>query len=234
MLERASVEVWRLAPGELSPERLDGYRASLSHDERRRLARFRIEEAALLYLVARGELRRLLGRLFHVSPATCCFVYDGTRPRLGYPEPPPGFDFNVSHTRGMVAIALASGDHGARIGIDVEATSRPWEPALPARFFSPDEIAALEQLAPEQRQQRFYRLWTLKESFLKARGDGLATPLDSFTVAITADDTASLVCSERIAEDPASWQLMSCEFASGHVLGLALKGGCGAAVVWRE
>jgi 4'-phosphopantetheinyl transferase len=51
---------------------------------------------------------------------------------------------------------------------------------LVSRFFTDDEASRLRQCEKEERLGSFYELWTLKESFLKAVGNGLSAPLNSF------------------------------------------------------
>ena len=78
----------------------------------------------------------------------------------------------------------------AHIGIDVEALDKRVPMPVARRYFSEREVAALHALAPEDQPRRFLRLWTLKEAYLKAVGEGLAGGLDSMT--FTLDDEAGI------------------------------------------
>jgi 4'-phosphopantetheinyl transferase len=94
-------------------------------------------------------------------------------------------NFNVAHTPGMVVLAVG---RVARIGVDVEASDKKRVPlSVARRYFSEREVAALDALAPEARPQRFLRLWTLKEAYLKAVGAGLAGGLDRMTFTLGED-----------------------------------------------
>ncbi len=96
----------------------------------------------------------------------------------------PDFHFNLSHSGRKVLCAVAD----RPVGCDVEKVSAARE-ALAKRFFSAEEVAALLALPDEEdRRVFFYRLWTLKESFIKAIGRGLSLPLDSFSVHVGRDD----------------------------------------------
>jgi 4'-phosphopantetheinyl transferase len=67
--------------------------------------------------------------------------------------------FNLSHSRGCVACAVAT---GMTIGIDVETLSRKHGGLdIADRFFSPSEVAILHGTASNQQLQTFFRLWTL-------------------------------------------------------------------------
>ena len=85
----------------------------------------------------------------------------------------PGVQFNLSHSGPWGVCALS----GAPVGVDVELV-RPLRQNVARRFFTAGEQAYLEQ-CPER---EFFRLWTRKESFIKALGKGLTLPLDCFSV----------------------------------------------------
>ncbi len=95
------------------------------------------------------------------------------------------FQFNLSHSgRWVLCLAEFSPQGAARpLGCDVEQMGEA-DLRLAERFFSPEENRGLRALPQEERRDRFYRLWTLKESFLKATGAGLTGGLDSFTVGV--------------------------------------------------
>jgi 4'-phosphopantetheinyl transferase len=88
--------------------------------------------------------------------------------------------FNITHSGEMVACAVDSSD----IGIDIEHF-RKVNFRVAERFFSPSEIQDLLALDETLRQEYFFTLWTIKESFLKAIGSGLTRTLNSFSVVNT-------------------------------------------------
>ena len=88
------------------------------------------------------------------------------------------FHFNLSHSGSWVVLAF--GD--SPVGIDVEKLDyTPGRHQVIRRFFAPDEQAyVLED--PGEEGERFFRIWTAKESWLKYTGEGLTKPLSSFSV----------------------------------------------------
>lgn len=85
-----------------------------------------------------------------------------------------------SRSEGLVAAAVSTSGH---VGIDVEAVgAHGADSGLARQFFSLDEIEALDACNPATREDRFFRIWTLKEAYIKARGLGFRLPLDSFAV----------------------------------------------------
>lgn len=90
----------------------------------------------------------------------------------------PDLQYNLSHSGTRVLCALSD----APIGCDVEKIASA-QMRVAKRFFSPKETALLEaQEDPAAQKALFCRIWTLKESFMKATGRGLSLPMDSFSV----------------------------------------------------
>ena len=92
----------------------------------------------------------------------------------------PGLHFNLSHSGSRVLCALSDGE----VGCDIQQMGE-MNLQLARRFFSPEEVAALTARKEESRREYFYRLWALKESFVKAVGLGLALPLQEFSVLLS-------------------------------------------------
>jgi len=77
---------------------------------------------------------------------------------------------SISHSAGFVACAAG----GLPVGIDVESLARPRDHlALAEAVHGPAQREQLAALTPEARAEAFLRWWTLKEAWLKARGQGL-------------------------------------------------------------
>lgn len=151
--------------------------ALLSHDERAAADRFLHSRDRAEHIVARALTRSVLAARTGSRPEQLRFGR-GThgRPRL---EPGDGeVDFNLAHCDGVVVCLV--GPAAIRFGIDVETTTRARNLAVADDFFAPAESAGLRALPAAEQLGRFYVLWTLKESYIKARGLGLAIPLHTF------------------------------------------------------
>lgn len=119
-------------------------------------------------------LRRTLSRHDGRPASAWRFVAGPTgKPRLADTEAP--LAFNLSHTRGLVACVVAnSGD----VGIDVEARPVSADIMELARLhFAPMEVEALARCTAGEAPLRFAEFWTLKESFVKATGEGITVDL---------------------------------------------------------
>ena len=105
--------------------------------------------------------------------------YDENTPivktKLGKPSlaEHPDVHFNLSHAKGIAACIVSD----SICGIDCEGI-RPYRENVARRAFSESERALLEAVSGEERDLLFVRLWTLKEAYVKALGDGISYPLD--------------------------------------------------------
>ncbi len=122
----------------------------------------------------------MLSRYADVAPRDWPFRIDEHgRPELAArPAGTPDLRFNVSHTNGLVACAVTV---GREVGVDVEHTGRRLVHDVAERFFSPREVADLRACPAADQPVVFFDYWTLKESYIKARGLGLALPLRQFS-----------------------------------------------------
>ncbi len=84
----------------------------------------------------------------------------------------PGFHFSLSHSGDWVVCAAGE----KAVGADIEEI-RQVDFNIAESFFSTEENHDLLSLPEDKRPKHFFRLWTLKESFLKAQGTGLAGDL---------------------------------------------------------
>lgn len=91
--------------------------------------------------------------------------------------------FNLSHSEEAVMCAVSR----CEIGCDTEKVT-DIDLEIAKRFFYNKEYEMIiSGRTDAERQDMFFRLWTLKESFMKATGLGMELPLDSFGIEITAD-----------------------------------------------
>jgi 4'-phosphopantetheinyl transferase len=173
-----SVDVWALqldAATDSLPQHL------LSRDERDRAARFRNEDDRHRFVAAHVALRTLLGHYLDVAPDAIEFDY-ALRGKPALARSVTGLRFNLSHTTRVALFALSS---RAPVGIDAEDLDRRVDhAALAKRLLTSCELAAFEQLAPDQRAHAFLRCWTRKEAIAKALGSGLALPFDKIEAGI--------------------------------------------------
>jgi 4'-phosphopantetheinyl transferase len=219
--DRGPIRVWRI-----DLDRTEGETAALgallSADERARADRFRFPIDQRRFTAARGLLRVLLGRTIGSPPQEIEFSY-GTRGKPGLRRPADsGLEFNLTHSHGLALVATS---WGRSVGIDLEFHRREFDfRGIAGRFFTPQESAQIEALPEDARRPAFFRGWTRKEAFLKARGDGLWLGLDQFEVSIDPAAPARLVRTAWDPDEARRWTLHDLEVAAGFSAALAVEG----------
>lgn len=209
---------------------VDALSKTLSRDERDRAARFHFDRDRRRYVCARGALRHILGSYIDADPIEISFAY-GPHGKPALARNGGSVSFNVSHSEEMALIAVASSE--IVLGVDVEAIrSIPDGDDIARRFFAPREVARMAGLEPSARESAFFRCWTRKEAYLKALGDGLAKPLDSFEVTFGVEEPAEL----RVPGDQyeqTKWTLVALEPAAGFAAALVATRGARHVNSWR-
>jgi 4'-phosphopantetheinyl transferase len=147
-------------------------------NERAGVSRLRRERLRQDRLVGRGLLRLALGLVLDVPPrAVAVDRRPGLPPRLAAQDgPAAGVGMSLSHSGRLVAVAVA---RGADLGIDVERVDPTLDvDAVARRTFTAREQRALRGVDGGERRSQFFRTWTRKEAYLKARGVGWALTPD--------------------------------------------------------
>jgi len=215
------VHVWLAFDREVNdPATLQAFEALLSSEELATRARLSAPHRPRQYLVTRALLRSLLSAY---APGTQASqwrfeVGDNGKPALAPSFSAAGLHFNLAHTAGLVAIALA---REPALGVDVEHLVPRGPPLHVApRYFTEAEAAALAALPADQQAARFYALWTLKESWLKATGEGLAGGLDQ--VSFHFEDVRFASRSALPEDRCGIWRFWQAMPSPDHLLAVAL------------
>jgi 4'-phosphopantetheinyl transferase len=201
-LEGNEIHVWRahLDCDETVLAQLEG---TLASDEKARADRFVFQRDRNAFVATRGILRELLGRYVNRAAAHLEFDYGAQgKPALRSESSQKSVQFNVSHSHGVALLAFAL---GRQVGVDVELVRPDFAgEKIAERFFSPQEVTELRSLPPLLQDEGFFLCWTRKEAYIKARGEGLQIPLQSFHVSLTPGKPANLQ-----AADSSRWSLRS-------------------------
>jgi 4'-phosphopantetheinyl transferase len=212
-----------LGDGESAPSWCAGL---LSDEEKARGERYLMPKSRLEHLVARALVRTTLSRYCDVAPRDWTFrENEHGRPDVDGPAGAPPLRFNLSHTHGLVACAVVL---ERELGIDVEDASHA-RPTLDIadRFFAPSEVAALHAVPEALQRERFFAYWTLKESYIKARGMGLAIPLHHFAFELDRGANVSIAFAPELDDDPSTWQFERARPTERHSAALAVRRGKG-------
>lgn len=221
-LDAASVHVWMAELAALEPwsARLYGV---LDRTERERAGRFRFERDCVRFGLSHGWVRLLLGQYLRRDPSRVRLGVSALgKPFVQEDAPEPPLQFSLSHSGELAVLAVA---RGRPVGADVEAIlPERATPEIAARFFSPEEAQGLGRLPQERRAEAFFRCWTRKEAYVKARGDGLSRRLDRFSVSLGAEATPSLRPCGAGEEEAAGWSLRDLAPPAGYAGAVAAEG----------
>jgi 4'-phosphopantetheinyl transferase len=209
-IEAGQIDVWCLPVDEASVP-LAELHGVLDPEEQARAARFIGADHRDRFVRAHALMRIILSAYLDSRPEALRFGSGAHgKPYLIGAET---LSFNLSHSHGLAALAVG---RGMVLGVDVERcralTDRD---GLIGRFFSTTEQASYLALPEAERDEGFFRLWTRKEAYIKALGEGLSCPLDSFTVSIGA--RAAI-----LAPVLPGWSLHHFEPAEGYLGALAV------------
>jgi len=192
----------------------------LSEDELARWQRFRFGNHRRRFLATRLLVRRVLS-MYDPRPPSAWRFHSGAhgRPAIAG-ENPRGLQFNLSKTGELVVCAVT---RDRELGVDVENTTRRAPLDVASRFFAPIEVAELHAHPAEEQPRRFFDYWTLKESYIKARGKGLAIPLDQFAFQLAPDRPPQIEIDPRQQDEADSWQFAQIEPAENYLVALCVR-----------
>jgi 4'-phosphopantetheinyl transferase len=231
------VNVWHAAASENDPGDLERHCECLLDDsDRERAMKLRRQTTRNQHVVGRGMVRHLLSHGCDgvVEPHAIRFsTLPHGKPVVSEPcevcQP-----FNVSHTSGLVIGTLAPTDSGLAIdaetgdtllGVDVERLDRRTDAGLADRYFSKPEVEYVRAQSSElSRQMAFLRVWTLKESFIKAIGTGLHTPLAGFAFRDIDSDSPRIEMLDPKLQSDVAWKFFPINPRPGFIAAVAV--GC--------
>jgi 4'-phosphopantetheinyl transferase len=195
-----AVEIWH-GPLDAEAAGEDYFLTFLSADERQHAQKLNNPAVRKRMIAVRARLRCLLALKLH-QDAVAIVIDKGEHGKPYLPDFPE-FAFNLSHSGDYLAIALG---RECSLGIDIEQIkARKNLLGLAEKCFSQAELNHWQNLPEAERLPDFYRLWTAKEAFVKATGQGIQLGLNRCAVAVQTWKSFSDV---PIEYEPASrWQL---------------------------
>jgi len=195
----------------------------LTAEERERQRSYLFDADRRLFLATRTLVRTALAHYAPVAPRDWRFEKTAHgKPYVCGPAGVSRIHFNLANAKGLVVCAI-SGAH-SELGIDVEGRSRLVDTeTLVESALSSAERAALRALPENQRHERFLQYWTLKESYVKARGLGLSLPFEAISFQLSPDLRLELAPD---FEDQA-WRWRFAQLCTdSHLLAVCAPSGC--------
>lgn len=163
-----------------------------------------------------GLLLHKVLALYHMQDSKV-FVDEHGKPRI------EELEFNLSHSGNMVICAVSE----EPVGCDVEEI-RKTSKGVAKRCFSDREQAYVSQFTGEEYDRAFFRLWTMKESYVKMTGEGMRVPFETYEV--TIEDTGAGVIRDG--------EMQTCSISTmeleGHIISICVEESAHVEVVWEN
>ncbi|MCG8332947.1 MAG: 4'-phosphopantetheinyl transferase superfamily protein [Proteobacteria bacterium] len=220
-LSKSRIDLWCVFQDEITDQDLlNDYEKLLSPDERDQWPKFHFEKHRHQYLVSRALVRTTISRYLIGHPGDWRYVKNKYgRPEIIQQQNHKNLRFNLSHTEGMIILGICLDDD---LGVDVEDIKRDRSLiGIADRYFSPLEVEELRSLPEDQQQTRFFDYWTLKESFIKARGMGLSLPLDQFSFHLGTNKPFQISFDSN--DDHTLWQFWQIRLSEKHIGAIAIQ-----------
>jgi 4'-phosphopantetheinyl transferase len=206
----------------LGRDEIDHLKSLLSDEELQRNSNLPLATHRRRDIACRGGLRQQLSQLLNTPPGKIQL----TRNRNGKPlleSSSCALYFNCSYGGDYIAFAFCN---GVEIGVDIEYILRRSNSlGVAQHFFSPREAADLRALPEEQQRQRFFQYWTLKEAYLKARGEGIFLGLDKFSFHLPASEKSKIgisFCSDSF-DQAHHWQFHCSSPVPNYQVAIAIR-----------
>ena len=222
------IDVWLTRYDTIEDEAWLGRMRQLLDDEERAQEHvFYFADDRKRYLVTRAMVRSVLSRYVPLPPEAWIFTKNAYgRPAIAddildaWPEA-RGLGFNLSHTRGLIALAIA---RDRDVGVDVEHLCvRNVSLGIAHRFFSASEVRDLAAVPDHAQQDRFFEYWTFKESYIKARGMGLSLPLDGFSFEFPQRDAVRIHIDPALQDQDERWSFWQFRPSAEYLLALCAE-----------
>ena len=234
-IDIGAIHIWYLFTNEIHDlELIDSYFEIISNDEFEKINKYIFDKDRHSCLLTRALIRYVLSRYVNKKPYQWEFsINDYGKPAIKNIPENQLFKFNISHTDGLIALALTTtGD----IGIDIENLERNKTKnksenkpetkidniSIAKRFFSQKEAVIIKNAAQNTKMELFLDFWTLKEAYIKARGMGLSIPLDKFYFTIT-DNNIDIGFDSEINDIPENWQFFKLNLDNKYKMSIAIN-----------
>ena len=218
-----NVDLWCFFHESATLEELhSAYVALLAPDERKRYERLHFPADRCLFLATRALARSVLAGYAAVRPNELHFGL-GThgKPELREPAASRDLRFNLSNTRGLAVLAVSS--DCVQLGVDAELVRRDVNVEGLVRSFTDREQRALQALPLRLRARRLLEYWTLKESYLKARGLGLSVEPNQVEFRADRRGAIRVDLATCLEDDPSTWHFSMVPISDQHVVAIGAR-----------
>jgi 4'-phosphopantetheinyl transferase len=196
----------------------DALQHVLNENERLRATKFHFDADRNRFIVRRAILRQIISQYLGKIPGKIEFTENSFgKPALAIASGEPALQFNLTASGEWVIGAFTT---SRRLGVDIEKVRQDLSWAeIAGQFFHSQEVKCIGELPEPERVAAFFRHWTMKEAFIKARGVGLERSL------LEIDFTAVIRGGQKdyADADGSKWLCLSFSPGEGLVAGLVVE-----------
>jgi len=230
LLREGDVHLWR-ANLDLPLETARPLLGLLSADEQARMETIRSAVSRVEFGTTRALLRVILARYTKQESRNLRFRYNRYgKPALRHEPGEIALHFNVSHSSGTGLIAITC---DREVGVDIQRVRAAIAMMqIAEHFLSPMEVRAVSALPELARYDMFYRCWTRKEAYAKARGVGLSLNMQGFAVPLEPGGAQGFLH----ASDAASftlWSFRDIPVGAGYAAAVVIQGQLRQPTCWQ-
>ncbi|MFK8022015.1 MAG: 4'-phosphopantetheinyl transferase superfamily protein [Pseudomonadales bacterium] len=219
-LQPSESHFWLCKPNDLdlSVDYMAKLEAVLDDEELARMRRFKFKEHATMFCISHAFTRYVLSCYAPLLPDQWTFRKgEHGKPyvsNIGYTD----LYFSLSHTKGLIALYVAQ---GSEVGCDVERrNSKARGSDIAKRFFSTAEVEQYLAVEPDKQRDRFFDYWSLKESYIKAKGKGLAISLGTFSFSLN-ERPITFTTDQVLQEQDDKWTFTLLDVGEQHSAAIA-------------
>ena len=231
------VSVWRLRLNALGGDPEEVLRPLTVPSEHERARRFAFAADRHRHLAGRALVRLVASRRYDCTPDSFTLT-EGPHGKPRLQDPPgdaPRLHFNVGHTGTVVVVAFS---RRQPIGIDVEPRARTVDaPSLAGRVLTALERDRWQSRPAPHRQAAFLHVWTCKEAFLKATGEGLHRAPKTIESIVDGSTVVALRDASDAPDTPPStneWAVRPFSAADGVIGAIVRKGEVPTPLSWVD
>ncbi|NSB12641.1 4'-phosphopantetheinyl transferase family protein [Clostridium beijerinckii] len=172
------MEIYVVKISDIYEEKINRLSLLISSEKKDRINKFIHKKDKIRALIGEILIRSIINAKFNLINKYIIF----SKNEYGKPylKCYPDFKFNISHSGEFVVCAIDNKD----IGIDIEYIKNIEYKEIAKKFFSENEFEYIIKNNIDIQLNKFYEIWTLKESYIKCCGQGLSIPLESFSINI--------------------------------------------------
>lgn len=216
-----SIQIWHCeVRSGIDWDSLTGLKKLLSPTEQTLIPSFSHAPQKFEFIISKALLRNRLSFYLQQTPSEISIITEEKgRPKL---EVDSNLRFNVSHSKGLISCAFSN---APELGIDIENLTRNADyGSLASDVFSPKELQTLTSYSKTNQPEVFFKIWTLKEAYLKALGTGVVDQIKEITLELDpAHQAASLKETFLEIDHGKDWNFYLSQPTPNHQLALAYR-----------